>query len=319
MRDFLFLMLRLISSAGGVAGVLLVMSRASATAFTLMFGSLFLWFFVDWVERKTHAKEKSKDTSEIIEVKAAPAPQTAEEIDCCKLAQEVLNNFQTDSPIEMDMYLGRARLALVNAIVFYFCFDHDPADWEFVRVMNLLEKAKFEAESGWLDLSLEWMFAKEGSADKPTHFGQRELKVFFCVSPQARPMIICDILQNFKTPAGCKQMLATAKQKMTEPREHIVTYREYYFELERMKARLDREAQSCVPNIHNVIQFVNRGPYDNVLMDVNVYNTGDVSGTTFRCLHHCIEVAVEMAENFKYNGYCIVRSHDHQCDCRLRE
>ena len=132
-----------------------------------------------------------------------------DDITCLKVAQSLLNNFKPNEIRASDPFFHRAEKALVNAIVFCLHFDHTPDDWEFVRVMNLLEKAREEAKHLESDSCLIWMFAKENE-EKPKHTGQRELDIFLMAAGSARYEVINDILQNLKTPNRCKKMLSDA-------------------------------------------------------------------------------------------------------------
>lgn len=59
MKDFICTSLRGVSLVGGFFGAILVMNGAieKVYAFATMFGFMFLWFFVDWVEEHTEAEE----------------------------------------------------------------------------------------------------------------------------------------------------------------------------------------------------------------------------------------------------------------------
>ena len=242
------------------------------------------------LKKETELSCKTKGFFKNLSKKKEPEPN--KDFDCLKLAQELLNNFQI-ADFELDPFLCRARHALVNSIVFYFCSDHIPEDWEFMRIMNLLKNAKREAEFGYYESSLKWLFVKSEDDDKPQHMGQRELEMFLLSASRTRPMTIDNILQTFKTPANFKHLLSIAKQKMNEPRAHVVKYPDYHYELRCMEAFLE------LRNLDDVIQFVNTGSYDNVQMDIKILkpNANDDS----------IKKAKEKAENFKYNGYCVER------------
>lgn len=135
-----------------------------------------------------------------------------DDIACLKVAQSLMNNFKPHETRASDPFFRRAEQALVNAIVFCLYFDHSPDDGEFVRVMNLLEKAREEAKYPGSDSCLVWMFAKE-TEKKPEHTGQRELDIFLMAAGSARYEVVDDILRNIKTPGNCKKMLSYAIKK----------------------------------------------------------------------------------------------------------
>ena len=66
MKDFICTLLRGLSLVGGFFGAILVMTGAieKVYAFTIMFGFMFLWFFVDWIEEHTETNEPASDSDE---------------------------------------------------------------------------------------------------------------------------------------------------------------------------------------------------------------------------------------------------------------
>lgn len=66
MKDFICTSLRGISLVGGFFGAILVMNGAieKVYAFMIMFGFMFLWFFVDWIEEHPGTEKPSPDDDE---------------------------------------------------------------------------------------------------------------------------------------------------------------------------------------------------------------------------------------------------------------
>ncbi len=80
-----------------------------------------------------------------------------------------------------------------------------------------------------------------------------------------------------------------------------VKYQDYSKELENTKRLL--EEKTCVKGIYNQVWIVNVGTKGEIRMGVNVSGTGDMSVIYATRFAKCIEIAAEIAKDFKYNGY----------------
>lgn len=128
-----------------------------------------------------------------------------EDVKCLELADRVLQNFRPNEMIDKDPFLRKARQALVNAIVFRLYFKHTPNEADFENIINLLECAKEETPSEVWPSSLSFMYASVDTWGRE-HTGMKELEIFDYAPPSAARTVVCDILQNFKSPAACKQL-----------------------------------------------------------------------------------------------------------------
>lgn len=82
-----------------------------------------------------------------------------------------------------------------------------------------------------------------------------------------------------------------------------ISYQDYSQELENTKRKL--EEQTCAAGISNQIWIVNVGTDEDIQMGVNVSGTGDMSAVCAKRFAGCIEIAADIAKNFKYNGYSL--------------
>lgn len=136
------------------------------------------------------------------------------EIDCLELADKVLTKIRPNGTIDRDPFLKRGRKALVNAVTFFLYYEHEPNDFDFVRVTNLLKSAKEQKQLGSFYTDLHYMYYEDGK-EVPNHTGRTEYDAFKAMgSNQAAYMIIDDVLQNFNTPAKCKCVFAEAVKEV---------------------------------------------------------------------------------------------------------
>lgn len=84
---------------------------------------------------------------------------------------------------------------------------------------------------------------------------------------------------------------------------NAISYQDYSQELENIHKLFDKKA--CVTGISVFIQFVNIGNDENINLGVKVADTGSITPAFAKRFAHCIEIAADIAENFKYNGYSI--------------
>ena len=129
---------------------------------------------------------------------------SAKEAYCYKIANAALSNFQPNKMVDRDPFLKYCRRALVNSIAFCLYFEHTPSDLEFVRVFNLLEKAKQEIELSRsnAETSLKFMYANTDPSHRK-HAGWRELETFNNAAPLAAHAAIQDVLLNFHALREC--------------------------------------------------------------------------------------------------------------------
>ena len=82
-----------------------------------------------------------------------------------------------------------------------------------------------------------------------------------------------------------------------------VKYQDYLKEIEKAKNTL--EEQTCSKKVFEQIWFVNVGTHEEVKMGVNIAGTGNMSAIDAKHFAKCIEIAADIAKEFKYNGHTI--------------
>lgn len=83
----------------------------------------------------------------------------------------------------------------------------------------------------------------------------------------------------------------------------IVSYQDYIKEKETLGVLLEKK--TLVKDITTKIWFINLGNDSKIEIGLNVAGTGDISALVATRFAYCIEVAAELAKDFKYNGYMI--------------
>lgn len=138
-----------------------------------------------------------------------------DDIDCLMLAKDIIKNFRRNEYFSHydyvtqgedgksyiahnspDPFMTRARDALMNAIVFFLYWKHEPKDFEFARIHNMLLKAKEELSLFGYSEALDNMY--EGNDNQNlNHTGKREYEIFKIAAGQGQCIVINNILENF--------------------------------------------------------------------------------------------------------------------------
>ena len=149
-----------------------------------------------------------------------------DDIDCLRLAKDITKDFRRNEYFSHydyvtqdedgesyiahnspDPFMTRARDALMNAIVFSLCWKHEPKDFEFVRIHNMLLKAKEELSLFGYSESLDNMYKGQGS-EKLNHTGKREYEIFKIAAGQGQYIVINNVLENFDIIIKSKEKFA---------------------------------------------------------------------------------------------------------------
>lgn len=137
-----------------------------------------------------------------------------EDIYCLKLAEEVRGKFRPNPVIDSDPFLSRDHLALVNSLVFFLYWGHEPNQGDFRSVIQMLRRAKEQVQQGGIRTDLDVVYARN-RRKKPKHTGSREYRVFRRTrSREGAYVIIDDILQNFRNAPVCERLFDSARRKI---------------------------------------------------------------------------------------------------------
>ena len=87
-------------------------------------------------------------------------------------------------------------------------------------------------------------------------------------------------------------------------KESTVSYSEYKKAIINLQKKLVK--RTCWEDANRFVWFTNLGGDRNIQLGLHIVGSGNISTIVAKRVVYAVEVAAELAEGFKYNGYSII-------------